>query len=201
VPELLVVAQPSADGQACLPGVVKEVDLIQDMLSSRVAVTSLVSQEATVEKVIKGIQNTSWAHFACHGKQDRTHPTESALLLAGDTQLTLSHISDLNLANKDMAFLSACQTAQGDEELSDEAVHLAAGMLTAGYRGVIATMWSVGDEDAPKVARDVYGHIFNKQGGPDPREAAVALARAVERLRVEEKAPFLSWVPYIHLGV
>ena len=41
-----------------------------------------------------------------------------------------------------LAFLSACQTSVGDKSLSEEAVHLAAGMLAVGYRGVIATMWS-----------------------------------------------------------
>ncbi|CAE6487268.1 unnamed protein product [Rhizoctonia solani] len=47
--------------------------------------------------------------------------------------------------NKGLAFLSACQTATGDTNLPDEAVHLASGMLMAGYPSVIATMWSVMD--------------------------------------------------------
>ncbi|KAJ6487356.1 hypothetical protein DFH09DRAFT_841575, partial [Mycena vulgaris] len=41
--------------------------------------------------------------------------------------------------------LSACQTARGAKGLQEESVHLAAGMLLAGYRGVIATMWSIMD--------------------------------------------------------
>jgi CHAT domain-containing protein len=40
-----------------------------------------------------------------------------------------------------LAFLSACETAKGDEKSPDEAMHLAATMIFAGFRGVIATMW------------------------------------------------------------
>ncbi|KAJ6522099.1 hypothetical protein DFH09DRAFT_938562 [Mycena vulgaris] len=40
-----------------------------------------------------------------------------------------------------LAVLRACQTAMGDEKLPDEAVHLAASLLFAGFRSVVATMW------------------------------------------------------------
>ena len=53
----------------------------------------------------------------------------------------------------DLAFLSACQKSTGDGRLSEEAVHLAAGMLAAGYRGVIATMWLIRDRYASEFAK------------------------------------------------
>ncbi|KDN40552.1 hypothetical protein RSAG8_08024, partial [Rhizoctonia solani AG-8 WAC10335] len=102
--------------------------------------------------------------------------------------------------NKGLAFLSACQTATGDEMLPDEAIHLASGMLMAGYRSVIATMWSVGDNDAPVVADHVYAQLM-KDGKIGNGEAGRALHYAVAALRekVGEKE-FGSWVPYIHIG-
>ena len=42
-----------------------------------------------------------------------------------------------------LIFLSACQTAMGDEDLPDESLHLAATMLFTGFHGAIATMWCV----------------------------------------------------------
>jgi CHAT domain-containing protein len=45
--------------------------------------------------------------------------------------------------NMGLAFLSACETARGDEKIPDEALHLAATPLSAGYRSVVATMWYV----------------------------------------------------------
>jgi len=52
------------------------------------------------------------------------------LLLAGASCLKLSEIISMSLPRANLAFLSACQTATGAEDLSDEAVHLAAGMVT-----------------------------------------------------------------------
>ena len=45
--------------------------------------------------------------------------------------------------NAELAFLSACQTAAGDEKTPEESAHLAAGMLAVGFKGVVATMWSI----------------------------------------------------------
>jgi CHAT domain-containing protein len=52
-----------------------------------------------------------------------------------------THQSSLESAQ--LAYPSACHTSAGDEKLSEEAVHLAAGMMAAGYRGVLATMWEI----------------------------------------------------------
>ncbi|CAE6496907.1 unnamed protein product, partial [Rhizoctonia solani] len=109
-------------------------------------------------------------------------------------------INRRSFKNKGLAFLSACQTATGDENLPDEAVHLASGMLMAGYASVIATMWSVHDEDAPLVADKVYAQLM-KEGGIRNGEAGKALHTAVAVLRetVGERK-FERWVPYIHIG-
>ncbi|KAJ7495365.1 hypothetical protein FB451DRAFT_1213925 [Mycena latifolia] len=74
-------------------------------------------------------------------------------------------------------------------------------MLIAGYRGVIATMWSISDRDAPQVAADVYGHLF-KTSPPDSTRAAEALHLAVQKLRQDSggKKSFFHWVPFIHVG-
>jgi CHAT domain-containing protein len=159
-----------------------------------------VGDEATVDQVARGMEESNWVHFACHGVQNILNPTESALLLSKDSRLTLSEITKLSLPHAQLAFLSACQTATGDENLVEEAVHLAAGMLLAGYRGVIATMWSIGDHDAPQVADVVYAHLF-KSRKPDATQAAHALHVAVEELRQKNPSSYLSWVPYIHIGI
>jgi CHAT domain-containing protein len=203
--QLLIVAATSSVEQKPLPGTHKERLFIEEQARSCIKFNSLSGDKATVEHVIEGLKTASWVHFACHGVQHFSQPTESALLLAGHSRLTLRNIMQLNLSHRDVAFLSACQTATGDEKVPDEAVHLAAGMLAAGYRGVIATMWSVMDQDAPQVARDVYGHLFKGKSIPDPTEAALALHHAVHKLREHsgkvDNASFLSWVPFIHMGI
>ncbi|KAJ7114341.1 CHAT domain-containing protein [Mycena epipterygia] len=200
--QLLAIAQASADGQAYIPGTQEEIAHIQKHTHGKVPVLRLDGNLATIDNVQAGMRDSSWVHFACHGVQNGSAPTESALLLAGNSRLTLSSIIKLSLPEADLAFLSACQTATGDEMLQEEAVHLASGMLLAGYRGVIATMWTIMDGDAPKVASDVYEHLF-QTSPPDSTRAAEALHLAVMKLRdgSGRAKSFSHWVPFIHVGV
>ncbi|KAJ7214493.1 TPR-like protein [Mycena pura] len=199
--QLLAVTQSSAEGQSYIPGTEQEIKCIEQHVKGKVPVRWLHKDVATIEKVQQGMKDSRWVHFACHGVQSAS-PTESALLLAGSSRLTLSNIIELSLPNADLAFLSACQTATGSQELQDESVHLTAGMLLAGYRGVIGTMWSIMDNESPQVAGDVYAHLL-KVSPPDPTKAAEALHLAVGKLqdRLGAKKSFLCWVPFIHFGV
>lgn len=184
-----------------MPGARRELDIIKKQTKDKdnIEVIDLIDKEGTVERVKEEMKKANWVHFACHGVQKVNRPTESALMLAGTSKLTLSEIITMRLPSKDLAFLSACQTATGDEDLSEEAVHLAAGMLSAGYRGVIATMWSISDWYAPRVADDVYGHLIQRER--KATDGAEALYCAVKNLREKEKAPFRDWIPFIHVGL
>jgi CHAT domain-containing protein len=195
---VLAVALPV---ESELPDTGQELDLIATRVGSS-NITKLLESDATVGKVIAGMENSSYIHFACHGVQEPKSPHMSGLLLAGHSRLTLSHMSQLSFPHAQLAFLSACETATGDEQLAQEAVHLAAGMLSAGYRGVIATMWSIGDSDAPHIADEVYAQLF-KDSKPDPTQAARALRKAVKNFvdNYKGKKPFVEWVPYIHIGI
>ena len=113
-------------------------------------------------------------------------------------RLKLERIIEQPLPHADFAFLSASQTARGDVRLEDEAVHLAAGMLLAGYWSVVATMWSINDADGHKVANQVYAEMIHDQC-PDYTRAALALHKAVRKLR-DEESPFLVWMPFVHFG-
>ncbi|KAF8867571.1 hypothetical protein CPB84DRAFT_1811181 [Gymnopilus junonius] len=87
------------------------------------------------------------------------------------------------------------QTSSGDEKLSEEAVHLGAGMLAAGYQGVIATMWSIQDHYGPEIAKDFYAHLLRRGG---TMRAAHALHYAMQRFRKkygDSEASLIAWVP------
>ncbi|KAJ6568693.1 CHAT domain-containing protein [Mycena capillaripes] len=183
-------------GQNQYPGILEELRCIQQHAVGNVPVLHLDEDRATIENVQKGMKESRWVHFACCSEQ-RASPTEIALLLAGSTRLTLLNIIELSLPNADLAFLSACQTASGSKEFQDESLHLTAGMLLAGYRGVIGTMGTIGDNDAPQVASDVYAHLL-EASPPDPTRAAEALHLAVRKLQAEKS--FLHWVPFVHFG-
>jgi CHAT domain-containing protein len=194
--QVLTVAQASAPGAAPIPKTEDEVRIVHG-LTTGARTVNLMRESATVERVREGMMESNWIHLACHGKQNPDDPMESGFLLH-DKILKLSEIVKMSLPKADFAFLSACQTAMGDEKVAEESVHLAAGMFLSGCRGVIATTWSIRDDDAPKITEDVYSRIF-KDGKPNRKEATYALHEAVKRLR-ESGAPCTAWVPFIHIG-
>ena len=199
---LLAVRQPSSDGLPYLSGVATELGHIMTIIkeSPSACTTLLEPSIGTVEEVLAVMKEVDWVHFACHGTQDASDPVNSGLCLADRRRLKISDITALSRPRGGLAFLSACQTATGNEHLSDEAIHIAAGMLFAGFASVIGTMWSISDSLAPDVARDVYEQLFRGGQRPDYREAARALHEAVGCAR-ECGASFVDWVPFIHLGL
>ncbi|PVF96227.1 hypothetical protein CPB86DRAFT_737341 [Serendipita vermifera] len=74
-------------------------------------------------------------------------------------------------------------------------------MLLAGYKGVVATMWSIQDDLAPEVADEFYRYIMTDEDRPDSRKAAEALHYSIQKLRKKGGVPLTSWVPFVHLGI
>jgi CHAT domain-containing protein len=99
-----------------------------------------IAREATVGRVTERIGTANFVHLACHGLQHRTNALESGFYL-NDDKLTISKLMELQLDHPWLAYLSACETAKGDAEQPDQVMHLAAAMLFAGFKHVVATMW------------------------------------------------------------
>ena len=100
------------------------------------------STGSTVEAVLDELVRASILHLACHGQQHPSNPLQSGFRLRNGT-LSVAALMRLHLPNAILAFLSACETAKGEETQPDQAVHLAATMLFVGFQSVIATMWYV----------------------------------------------------------
>jgi hypothetical protein len=183
-----------------LPGTIDEVEKIRCLFPEK-DFTWLKDSESTKDTVLKKMTVSSWLHLACHGLQRKDKPMESAFMLY-DEPLNLYTISQQNLRNARLAFLSACQTATGEEKVPNEAAHLAAGMLMIGYHSVIGTMWTVRDQDAPIVAEEFYKYLITHDMKTEKGEVAYALHEAVGRLRDRIGTEnFAQWVPFIHLGI
>ncbi|KAJ3533243.1 hypothetical protein NMY22_g7415 [Coprinellus aureogranulatus] len=151
---IFLTCQPNAIPQSRIPGTTKEVrEICHSAGEYGVRTLHLEGDDVGIEDCLAHMENYSSIHLACHALQDTEEPLRSRFQFHKGS-FDLSTIIQRNLRNADLAFLSACQTSTGDEKLSDEAVHLAAGMLAAGYRRVVATMWAIGDKHAPKVALD-----------------------------------------------
>jgi len=202
---LVLVSQPNTPGLPLIPSTQKETYNIKTLMDqSDIDVVLLEGAKATTKRVKTEMKAHNWVHFACHGIQDVAEPLESGVHLH-DGRLELLEIMRQQILNPDFAFLSACQTSKGDLKLSEEVVHLAAGMLAAGYRGVVGTMWSISDMHGPEFATEFYKYLLTKKGseGLDSTQAAYALDYAVRKVREslgDSDAAFLTWVPYVHFG-
>ncbi|KIY68050.1 hypothetical protein CYLTODRAFT_396027 [Cylindrobasidium torrendii FP15055 ss-10] len=195
-PRLLAVSQPTTPEAEELPATVEEVKLIGALVPG---MTWLNDTAGTREAVLHGLREHNWVHLSCHGVQNMEQPLKSAFLLQ-DGGLELVDIMKESFGHTQLAFLSACRTAAGDEQRPEEAVHLAAGMLMAGFQNVVATLWSIGDEDALFASEQFYSYLMEKGNG-DSGNACRALHHAASRLRERVgDGQFLRWAPFVHIG-
>ncbi|KZV63735.1 hypothetical protein PENSPDRAFT_657099 [Peniophora sp. CONT] len=210
-PGVLIVSQPATPNHAKLPGTVREAGRLENTLKSSGTTTKWLNDKAATMQEVRSVMGQyHWVHLACHGSQNREDPTQSAFELF-DGPLTLSDLMGTVAENAEFAFLSACQTAVGDEKTPEESAHLAAGMLAAGYKGVVATMWSIQDADAPVVVDAFYEELLALRNAEVVKRgetgAAYALHKATrilrEKIAENENAEneFMRWIPFVHFGV
>jgi CHAT domain-containing protein len=141
-PKLATIAvEKSAQPLAQLTYVRQEAALVEDMARhSGIPIVAASASDATMAEATDAFGSAQFVHIACHGIQDPEQPLESAFCL-NDGNLTVSQLMDIDLKDAFFAFLSACETAKGDAEQPDQAIHLAAATLFLGFRSVVATMW------------------------------------------------------------
>jgi CHAT domain-containing protein len=206
---MLIVSQPNTPGKAQLSGVVVEANRVAGQVEKRrIPSRTLVDRDGTVKDVLEAMKSFSSIHLACHASQNTTNPLKSSIHLY-DGPLELSEIMKKNLPISNFAFLSACETSTANTKLPEEVVHLAAGMLAAGYRSVVGTVWSIVDQHGGDIAEFFYERLLDdcrasERSRIDATGAARALDHAVRcfREKVSDSPEFLPvWVPYIHLGV
>lgn len=146
------------------------------------------------------LSDSEWLHSACHGQQGNSKEPLNSCLLLYDGKLYLKQLLAMPLPHAEFVFLSACETAMGDTTMSNESLHLAGGMLFAGFKATVATLWSISDDDGPTVARVIYEHLFVADSQRTVADSAEALKKAVDHLRSMGIPPH-RWVPFIHIGV
>jgi CHAT domain-containing protein len=189
--------QVSPGTWADIPSVKRELNTVTVLFGTQSQ--QLYDSQASVNSVVDIMQSSTWLHLACHGEQDPDDPLESGLLLY-DRKLSLAQILDLDLPMAKFIYLSACQTAMGDEKLANEAMHFAGAFLAAGFQGAIGTLWNIIDRDGPIIAEIVYQTILGKDGIPNIKMAAEGLHLAVQRLR-KDGVPPSRWMPFMHFGI
>jgi hypothetical protein len=148
-------------------------------------------------------------NFACHGVSDLTNPSNSSLILQkilepdsklASDNLTVQQISENNLTQPKITYLSACSIVENRaQELADEVIHLASGFQVAGFAHVIGSMWPSCDDVCVKVAKTFYQRM-GICGLTSAKTVASALRELVNEVRSQSPKQPLLWVQYTHRG-
>lgn len=194
-PRFAAVGMPLTPGAPRLHGIEREIGELRRQLQG--PSLSLIGEQATVDAVARALEGHEWMHFACHGTP--TLEGAPARLYLHDGPLSVHRIGWAALHHADLAYLSACHTADTSFSLPDEADHLAAAFQTAGYRHVVGTLWGAGDRISARVAASFYRHLAGPEGYSSDRAAQALHAAVIEVRASHDDMPFL-WAPFVHFG-
>lgn len=212
IQKALIVTMPDTPGMNKLPRSIVEAQGITAVMETVMDVE--VIERPSVATTLSKLQGCSIAHFACHGLSDEQSPGASGLILQIEDKegsiprrdmLTTRILSRLELSQAEIAFLSACYTADGRADLlSDEMLHVVGGFQTAGFRHVVGCLWPSEDRVCSAIAKAFYAELHRDgvQGHDRDKAVALALHKAVQQARDSEKLHKrpLRWVPYVHFG-
>jgi cellulose synthase operon protein C len=179
----LLVADPRGD----LPGALDEARGVRGVLESgsRPWITEELQRAAASADAVRGrLAGADLLHYAGHGTYSGFGGWESGLLLAEETQLTLSDLLALERVPA-WVVLSGCDTGRSAAETPVDGVGLAHAFLLAGSRAVVASTRPADDRTVPAFFADVY-----RQWRHEP-DLAVALQRA--QLAWRERSPDEDW--------
>jgi len=152
-----------------------------------------VHEKAVRSWLVKALQTGQVVDISCHGQFDASDFLQSSLQLARGQRLTLAEALNrtVDLRGLRLLILSACQTAILDlRGAVNEVRSLAAGMIQAGAKAVLAALWSVDDK-----ATYLLMVRFLQEWLPDMEQEspAVALTRAQQWLRTVTYRELQQW--------
>lgn len=166
---ILVVGNPTGD----LPSARAEAEFVAAQFPDAVLLLEDAATEPAVRAQLPGMP---LVHFATHGTLDARSPLNSSVALADDECLTVYELMSLRLDAR-LVVLSACSTGQGESTGGDDLLGLTRGLLAAGARAALVTLWPVDDHATALFMQEFYARL---RGGLSPR---AALQRAQHHVR------------------
>ena len=177
VRRLLALGDPDVAGRR-LPDAAREARAVAEGFAA--SSTVLVGSEATEAAFRRLAPGHSHLHLAAHGRFDSAAPLTSGLLLARDREhdgvLTVDEIFSLRL-DADLVTLSACETGLGTLNPGDDVIGLTRGLLYAGARAVVASLWKVDDEATLELMTEFYRRLVAVDAVDALRAAQLAVHR------------------------
>jgi tetratricopeptide (TPR) repeat protein len=130
-------------------------------------------------------------HISTHGRFRRDNPMFSAIRL-GDAYLTLYDLYQLSLP-AELVTLSGCSTGLNVVAKGDELLGLVRGLLGAGAKSLLLTLWDVQDHSASELTKAFYVRLRENS------DKASALQGAMREMREKHPHPYY-WAPFVLIG-
>ncbi|EGU72088.1 hypothetical protein FOXB_17403 [Fusarium oxysporum f. sp. conglutinans Fo5176] len=188
-----------------------EEEMREILILTRSHMRTTVYTHPSTDQVLEALKTCRIAHFACHGTSDYSDPSNSGLILQKSTglnerlvqdRLTVQRVSDLRLTYAQIAYLSACSTAENKAaRLSDEVIHVMSGFQVVGFPHVVGCLWPAGDSERVEVSKRFYSLVLQRNQSVTNNKVASALQEAVMAVRAENLSMPLNWAQFVHYGV
>ena len=130
-------------------------------------------------------------HIGTHGRFRSDNPMFSAIRL-GDAYLTLYDLYQLRLP-AELVTLSGCSTGLNVVAKGDELLGLVRGLLSAGAKSLLLSLWDVQDRSTSELMKAFYARLRQNS------DKAGALKGAMQELREKHPHPYY-WAPFILIG-
>jgi CHAT domain-containing protein len=166
-------------------------DEVRAVAGSLPASSVLVGADATALELQRRGENSRFVHVATHGFFRRDNPMFSSIRL-GDGPLCVYDLYQFRLS-AELVALSGCGTGLSVVVGGDEQIGLVRGLLYAGARAVLLTLWDAYDGSTAEFMATFYRAL---DAG---RTKAQAAQQAMTLLRESRPHPFY-WAPFVLIG-
>lgn len=173
---------------ALTPFILEEVRAVAAVLPNP---SVFVGDEATADALRRHGEASRFVHVATHGLFRRDNPMFSSIRL-GDGPLSVHDLYQFRLP-AELVTLSGCGTGLSAVVGGDEQLGLVRGLLYAGARAVLLTLWDAHDSTTAAFMAGFYGRV--QKGWPKARAAQAAM----RELRERYPHPFY-WAPFVLIG-
>jgi tetratricopeptide (TPR) repeat protein len=151
----------------------------------------LMGTDATEDALREKGRHSRLIHIASHGYFRQDSPMFSAICLS-NSYLNLYDLYQMNLP-VDLLTLSGCVTGLNVVEQGDELLGLTRGLLYAGARSLLLSLWDVDDRSTSEFMREFYSRLEAQV------TKAAALRSAMLSLRERYPHPYF-WAPFKLIG-
>jgi CHAT domain-containing protein len=176
-----------------LEGAQKEAKYLESVFPSQ----SFIGEDATKENFVENKSNGDILHLAMHATLDEEDSSLSHFNFANDQKLYLEELYALNIP-ADLAVLSACNTAIGNEDGALSMASLQRAFTYAGTKATIASLWEVPDESTSQIMISFYEYL--KEG----ENKSLALQKAkidyLKNTKVEKLRHPYYWAGFVLYG-